>query len=758
MDIQPATWTQVFRCFEHTPLSRDRIRLLKIQDSLLGDNPPQHPTEFQADIHVSFEEHDISECPPYIALSYTWGYATQFVDPTGVDTRDSADQPIFCQGGTLWSSPNLLDALRHLRMNQQRRKRHPNSTSAAGAWADLSGMKSELYWIDSLCINLDNLVERSAQVALVGQIYKQATLCLVWLGGKDDFAQVAMNLAAKVWHESSTEETTKSRAPGCRDELLQQKAQRLLHDVSEDVFQALAIFFSRTWFSRLWVVQEVVLPPVVWAQCGDLSIEFTRLMNLGRLLMHGTDFTTMTFDRVLKLKTLGIDLHEDEDAYFYINTPSFLAAVGDIRSELKVGKQRDFANLTQTFEKLDTSELRDCVYSILAITAEFSPKPGQSPVITPNYNLPVNRVFIEAVAAISRHKNDLSFLSLANGQRRKSIPNLPSWCPDFSCCMVRPYFPKNHGTKDQVSKLISEWKTPNQKALDIEISDNRLNVEGLLYDTVTCVPRGDHQDPSVQSIASLLDFAFGLGINLAESLDSMWTTILRIHADSMAAISPPDDETHTEESAQQVTHVQHELDFMIHETEKLRRVVQRIRQSDPRIPLSLPADSTLSWLSNTLKDLGPEKTYADLNNVRNQAADLELRLIPHRAQEAGVEGQLKDLMNFCATCAMCSQIEYDHLLHLVDMIFLPASDDPFPKSSMYSTRSCQLGVVQALVVPGDEVWLLNGFDVPVVLRPTEKGMYSFCGVTYIRGSLKAENLEMHRPASGGPIMRKITIE
>jgi hypothetical protein len=59
---------------------------------------------------------------------------------------------------------------------------------------------------------------------------------------------------------------------------------------------------------------------------------------------------------------------------------------------------------------------------------------------------------------------------------------------------------------------------------------------------------------------------------------------------------------------------------------------------------------------------------------------------------------------------------------------------------LFLTKSVQLGIILYPVLPGDEVWLLRGFDYPVVLRPTESGQYTFCGTTHIQGDLRASNL------------------
>jgi hypothetical protein len=80
-------------------------------------------------------------------LSYVWG-----------DIRDSAN--ITFDGRTVSVTKSLETALRHLR--------YPD--------------KSRTLWVDYVCINQEDIQERSQQVAKMGSIYEQATSVLIWLG------------------------------------------------------------------------------------------------------------------------------------------------------------------------------------------------------------------------------------------------------------------------------------------------------------------------------------------------------------------------------------------------------------------------------------------------------------------------------------------------------------------------------------------------------------------------------------------------
>src|ERR1700761_9437031 len=89
----------------------------------------------------------IDETEKYEALSYTWG-------------QSSENRTIQLNGCTLRITDNLYNALRRLRRLTSTRT----------------------LWVDALCINQDDLHERSQQVAIMGEIYGKAARVLVWLG------------------------------------------------------------------------------------------------------------------------------------------------------------------------------------------------------------------------------------------------------------------------------------------------------------------------------------------------------------------------------------------------------------------------------------------------------------------------------------------------------------------------------------------------------------------------------------------------
>jgi hypothetical protein len=86
-------------------------------------------------LHCELEYSSLDHNPIYEALSYTWGDA-------------SIKLSILCGNNPFPVTSNLHEALLRLRSEKEARK----------------------VWIDAICINQDDIAERNAQVALMGDM------------------------------------------------------------------------------------------------------------------------------------------------------------------------------------------------------------------------------------------------------------------------------------------------------------------------------------------------------------------------------------------------------------------------------------------------------------------------------------------------------------------------------------------------------------------------------------------------------------
>jgi len=128
------------------PLGPERFRLVQLESGSIS----------RVELRCRLIIKSVSSQASYLALSYQWG-----------DKNDI--EPILCNGTELWISRNLAAALRILQN---------------------SGLRSELTWINQICINQGLPEERSQQVELMHAIFCNATRTIIWLGGCHDLMAV----------------------------------------------------------------------------------------------------------------------------------------------------------------------------------------------------------------------------------------------------------------------------------------------------------------------------------------------------------------------------------------------------------------------------------------------------------------------------------------------------------------------------------------------------------------------------------------
>ncbi|KAK4501256.1 hypothetical protein PRZ48_007063 [Zasmidium cellare] len=170
-------------------LEKNQFRLIKIS------------TNYKGKPVITIHEHkSFSGCPAYIALSWSWG-TSKLAYHVQIDNYDV----------DLYVRPNCYAALYHLSRDTTK--------------------KDYYYWIDSICINQRDAVEKARQVSIMGHIYFQASQVVAYVGEADNPSRIVVEKAKKQPPDTVT-----------------------AHDA-----RALLAFLQRPWFHRTWVIQEVLL-------------------------------------------------------------------------------------------------------------------------------------------------------------------------------------------------------------------------------------------------------------------------------------------------------------------------------------------------------------------------------------------------------------------------------------------------------------------------------------------------------------------
>lgn len=120
-------------------------------------------------------------------------------------------------------------------------------------------------WIDAICVDQNNLQERGHQVRLMKDIYRQASKIPVYLGEHADGSDTALQYL-NAWANAGRSRETNA---------LQNLHRPIFSDVSElPLSKALSTLCVRTYWSRLWIVQEISMPQRkdVILHCGSSHV------------------------------------------------------------------------------------------------------------------------------------------------------------------------------------------------------------------------------------------------------------------------------------------------------------------------------------------------------------------------------------------------------------------------------------------------------------------------------------------------------
>ena len=178
-------------------------------------------------INCTIESTLLSQAQPFSALSYCWGLEADLAE-------------IVLNGETVTIRRNLWQFLMSLR--------HLKGTICV--------------WVDYICINQNDIAERGHQVQLMADIYKNAFAVYAWLGDSDRKTD-----ATFVW-AAMFEQVPSERRKSPEEHRLRNDGRLGFHSLA-----------AREFWSRLWIVQEVVLARQLYIVVGRSMVEWDRILN-----------------------------------------------------------------------------------------------------------------------------------------------------------------------------------------------------------------------------------------------------------------------------------------------------------------------------------------------------------------------------------------------------------------------------------------------------------------------------------------------
>ncbi|XXG98532.1 hypothetical protein Hte_004856 [Hypoxylon texense] len=395
--------------YPYRPLGETEIRLLRIV--------PGTDT-----IECILHQMPLAEVSFFYALSYVWG-----------DTRHQ--KTIMLEGKPFHITSNLHEAL-----HQFRQRPH-----------DI-GHPKDYFWADAICINQDDIEEKSCQIPRMMDIY-HAGHVVVWLGHvkelpADSFFKKFIQRAGSTPPKISRDEAIK---------ILFKKADSMWMDwepVDEDdnvvlqsefgqdyqvIIQAAVNILNRPWFDRVWTIQEASsLDTYPRVYVGRHSVYLKKFIAFWKILAleHRPLFLSSGSARMVSL---------DRIDQFYRS-----ALFDGEDNPKKMDTAEVLLRLLKITGKKECTDPKDQIYGLLGLLKDLAGEELPEELV-PDYRLPYEEVYWRCAAFLFGSVGDLRLLDCG---RNEIDGDVPSWIPDFRHLSHKPVVRREQSVRVSADRRI----------------------------------------------------------------------------------------------------------------------------------------------------------------------------------------------------------------------------------------------------------------------------------------------------------------
>jgi Heterokaryon incompatibility protein (HET) len=472
LDDEPLSAHPLARKHSYRPLKPNEIRLL-----VLNPGMPEDPVE------CYLEHYPVNTAKPYRALSYVWG--------------DALDQQVILLDGSEFKvNKNLAEFLVSFR-----------------TWKDC-----DVLWIDALCINQEDILERNSQIKLMKRLYENTSSVIIWLGSPSEYTTHAFkHLVAvyqRVWKPLLSKKGSVNAALSSmsKTQLLDAVAIGQTATQIKNTFLGIQDILSRPWWTRIWVYQEATAPAKRESTlcCGKNYTSFDALIVFCRMVrqLGSTKFNTDT--------VFLMDIYSQLRYEFNTSGTSDYLRLEDLLPNL-----RNFASTNP----------RDKLYALIPISLDGGK------LLDVDYSLSVEEVYVDATANIIEKHGNLAILGHCT-DNRNSILDLPSWVPDWTCDSAAMHFFKrgraSHWNGKDIFPLLKNAPLGrlysashhSKSNFRVDRATRRLICQGVLFDDVASVgPDSEESDTLVLTANKWMEWLSQIGFDVSAKQSSYLGTI-----------------------------------------------------------------------------------------------------------------------------------------------------------------------------------------------------------------------------------------
>jgi Heterokaryon incompatibility protein (HET)/Zinc finger, C2H2 type len=383
--------------YKYQSIREDQVRLLVL-----------HAGDFDTTIHCSLKVMPVNELSKsrlgYYALSYAWG--DEVLEHILLqDVQDCAEDSILGQNHRLpkdfYVRSNLHAALKRLRCED----------------------KDVWFWIDAICINQADKVEKSHQLPKMLEIYGNAFSVCVWLGEAEPLKR-----SDEADHDPFDLVSTIVNLK-LLDFVINGQAGDMVH-----YFVAFANLLKRPWFRRRWVIQEVSAATTAFVQCGDKKVNWIDFSDTVQLFL-------LNIERIRTIYNTSELSKRKPNALGHVESVGAGAIVRAASSVLRkseegniVARLWDIESLVVTFLHFEATDTRDTIYALLALASDsdqYKHFAVSNKLREQDYTKSTVLVYVEFVQHCVKSANSLDIIcrhwALPPKDQDKSKLTMPSW-------------------------------------------------------------------------------------------------------------------------------------------------------------------------------------------------------------------------------------------------------------------------------------------------------------------------------------------
>jgi hypothetical protein len=622
----------------------------------------------------------------------------RFLDIVGLNTsfeRPLRKSQILLDGKPIEIGENLEKALRTLREIPEVR----NGTRI---------------WVDSLCIDQDNIGEKNMEVKRMGDVYKNAERVISWLGEEKDRSGDALEVMAALGESILTADECKAIDKW------------LLLNLDSELVYRITQFLCRPYWTRIWIVQEIAM-----ARTDSLIICGARKFPTSHILMFGKRFGKFdeTFNNAYKIGR-GYDPTSNGISIGFLERGmSNLRNLWDMQNHLDVITSPDFSVSTLWFRVAsgsNASDPRDLVYGMMNLMPS-----NLVSLLRVEYSADntYQRVMIDFSTAFIESKKSLMWILYRPWAPFLGYREWPSWVPNLGLPFSSAHF---HWTFHWTSGGFSACEGLGTKEdFSVHISAN----EGLL------VCHGFSLDAIYQASESIAstnrkttdDWASQPGLleEMANQAGVKAEFIREVQTQAFLGYWPEDDRT----------------------PRNLPRTSNWHRYEDES-----GLKEALSECFSMLK-LKPTNETESIFNIPQDAVADEKFVVNLSSMERSSTVTIPALKFLAQFVNLCNDLDLwgTKLRHLFASDGQPPSlqlsDRTLMIGRLFTTCSGYIGAALCNIHAGDTIFILRGCPMPVILRPSLKrdGAWELLGAAYIPGVMNGEAVADFGDNGGIPI-------